>query len=322
MVTIKNLAEILDLNISTVSRALNNDVRVKDSTKQKVNDLAKKMGYRPNLAARSLVQGKTKTIWFIVPVISDPVEIQTPQFASQYLSKEDYDLVVAIHHNDPVIYERLLNRLKQGVADGALILSAYQEQKDPIVDELIEENYPIVFLDRYNETLQTSIVTTDNEECGRELVKLCRDEGSEYFFPLFSKKYINIVEEKRLAGVVNQLNKDKLKYTLDFNSLSEEEKTNLPENLTFMASTQEVILNFVNGHQKYFANKKITFAGFDVWEGEPSPARKAFICVQNLQEVSEIGVRKLIEKIDKKTPNKQEIITVPAREYIVINNHY
>lgn len=322
MVTIKNLAEILDINISTVSRALNNDTRVKESTKKKVNDLAKKMGYKPNLAARSLVQGKTKTIWFLVPVINDSVEIQTPQFASQFLAKEDYDLMVAIYHNDEKIYERLLNRLKQGIADGAVILAPYIEQKNQIIDELINENYPIVFLDRYNDNIQTCVVTTDNFQCGEKLVSLCQKDGSEHFIPLFNEKNKNIVEENRLKGVLNQLDSESLPYTLEFGQLTEKEKENLPQTITIMASTHRTILEFVNSNQKYFNNKNLIFAVFDVWEGEPAPAKKVYVCKQNLEEVSKIGVKKLIDKIENKTENKREIINIPAKGYEIMLNHY
>ena len=68
--TLKNLAAAVGVDVSTISRALRDDPRVKQITKDKITKKAREMGYTPNLAARSLVVGKSKTIWFMVPSLN------------------------------------------------------------------------------------------------------------------------------------------------------------------------------------------------------------------------------------------------------------
>jgi LacI family transcriptional regulator len=60
-VTIKDIALKLDLNFSSVSRALNNKPGVSEQTRQKVTETAAERGYHPNVIARGLVSRTTKT---------------------------------------------------------------------------------------------------------------------------------------------------------------------------------------------------------------------------------------------------------------------
>lgn len=65
-VTIRDLAERLNLSKSTVSYALNGGPKpVSDSVRQRVEEAAREMGYRPNELARSLAVGRTQTIGFV-----------------------------------------------------------------------------------------------------------------------------------------------------------------------------------------------------------------------------------------------------------------
>ena len=69
-VTIHEIAKILSIDSSTVSRALTNSNRVSVKTKKLVLDKAKELGYRPNLLASNLRQNKSNTIGVVVPRIS------------------------------------------------------------------------------------------------------------------------------------------------------------------------------------------------------------------------------------------------------------
>src|ERR671912_205799 len=68
-VTIKDLAEKLNISFATVSRALRNAPDINRDTKQAVIDLANRLHYEPNYIAQSLVKKQTRTIGVIVPSI-------------------------------------------------------------------------------------------------------------------------------------------------------------------------------------------------------------------------------------------------------------
>ena len=64
-VSLKTIAEKVNLDVSTVSRALRDDKRVKQETKIKVKKAAEKLNYTPNLVARSLATGRSEIIGII-----------------------------------------------------------------------------------------------------------------------------------------------------------------------------------------------------------------------------------------------------------------
>ena len=66
-VTIYDIAEVLNISIATVSRALQDDPVVSKKTKKKVFDMAEQMGYRSNTFARNLRSQKTNMIGVIIP---------------------------------------------------------------------------------------------------------------------------------------------------------------------------------------------------------------------------------------------------------------
>ena len=70
--TIKDVARLAGVSVSTASAALNDKPIVKPSTKQKVVDAANKLDYRPNAMARSLVTTESRLVGLVVPDMADP----------------------------------------------------------------------------------------------------------------------------------------------------------------------------------------------------------------------------------------------------------
>ncbi|WP_050497475.1 LacI family DNA-binding transcriptional regulator [Oenococcus oeni] len=65
-ITIKNVAKAADVSVATVSHVLNNYPDISEKTKRKVNQVVERLGYSPNIATRSLVYKKQKTIALIL----------------------------------------------------------------------------------------------------------------------------------------------------------------------------------------------------------------------------------------------------------------
>ena len=71
-ITIKDIAQELCISVSTVSRALADDKNIRKETKEKVLEMARKLGYRPNPVATNLKFGHTNTVGVIVPEMITP----------------------------------------------------------------------------------------------------------------------------------------------------------------------------------------------------------------------------------------------------------
>ena len=70
MATLKDVAKLANVDISTVSRALNNKGYVHEETKKKIIEAVEELSYHPNILAKGLRQGKKHTIAFVVPRIA------------------------------------------------------------------------------------------------------------------------------------------------------------------------------------------------------------------------------------------------------------
>lgn len=73
MANIKDVANLANVSITTVSMVLNNtDNKISEKTRQNVIDAAKKLNYSPNRIARSLVTKKSNAVMLVIPDISNP----------------------------------------------------------------------------------------------------------------------------------------------------------------------------------------------------------------------------------------------------------
>lgn len=66
MATLKDVAKLANVDVSTVSRALNNTSYVHPDTKKKIFKAVEQLSYRPNLLAKGLKQGKRRTLGVVV----------------------------------------------------------------------------------------------------------------------------------------------------------------------------------------------------------------------------------------------------------------
>ncbi len=96
-VTIKDIAKAADVSYSTVSKALRNSPLVKEPTKEKIIQIAKQLGYQPNVAARSLVSKKSYTIGVIWPTIERVTHSALITSLNKQLEELSYTTLISIN---------------------------------------------------------------------------------------------------------------------------------------------------------------------------------------------------------------------------------
>ena len=158
---LSDLAKRLGLDQSTVSRALRDDPRVKAGTRSLIRKTAEELGYRPNLAARALAEGKSRTVWFVIPSLGQPVDREPAEKAGPRLLELGYDLLLAQHYGNLDVYRRVLGRIAAGGADGAVVIPhpASDGEAEAV---LLQRGIPMVYLDRRVAGVPVPVVTTDN----------------------------------------------------------------------------------------------------------------------------------------------------------------
>lgn len=147
-VTIKDIASVAGVSYSTVSKALNDSPLVKKGTKQKIVNLANKMGYEPNFAAQRLVSKKTKIIGLIWPTIERTVLSTLVTNISNEMDKTDYSMILSV---DPV--PKALETFRKFQVDGIILFEensnvAISEQNIPLISYGVSSkkstSYPII----------------------------------------------------------------------------------------------------------------------------------------------------------------------------------
>jgi len=162
--TIVDIAVELNLSPSTVSRALNGIGRMNEETRQDILKLAKQWGYHPNPHAQRLKQIKTSTIGLIVPELIHHFYSQIIKGVDNILDLNGYQQIICVS-NEEYEKERAAARiLLNARVDGLLIALSHETNNFDHIKELVDEEIPIVFLDRICEDIEAPYVTTDDFE--------------------------------------------------------------------------------------------------------------------------------------------------------------
>ena len=170
-ITMQDIADRFGVSKVTVSKALNDKEGVSDSLKEKIQEAATEMGYRMNVIARSLKENATYNIGVIIAEhFTTTGDIhKTPESNSFYmnfyqeiskvLSMQRYSAILYILTEEDEHSQILPSIYMENKVDGLIILG---QVNDDYVTALSETDVPLVFLDFYDELVDTDSITTDN----------------------------------------------------------------------------------------------------------------------------------------------------------------
>ena len=145
-VTIKDIARIANVSHTTVSRALNNQPRIRNETKERICSIAKQFNYRPNFVARSLVMRRSRTLGLVITTIANPFYTELAQGIEATAGKLGYSIILCSTHSDLQTERLYTDMLRSKGVDGILFTSAHMD--DPNILELAEEGFPIMMVNR------------------------------------------------------------------------------------------------------------------------------------------------------------------------------
>jgi LacI family transcriptional regulator len=159
-VTIKDVARVSGVSITTVSRVINRTGYVKESTRQRVQDAVQALGYSPNHMARSLSSGSTRIIGSVFPDISNPFFPAVARGIDDALTARGYMLIICNTDNDARQEEALVSVLLEKRVDGIVFVTGSPES-GALVRRALRE-VPVSLIDREVEGVECDTVTCDN----------------------------------------------------------------------------------------------------------------------------------------------------------------
>lgn len=147
-VTIHDISKALNIDSSTVSRALNNSPRVKEKTKTKILDKAKELGYRRNSLASNLRTNKTNTIGVVVPRISRNFFSNVISGIEATAYENGYNVIICQSLESFDREKKILDTLLSNRVDGILISISMQTTSFDHLEIFKDHEVPIVYYDR------------------------------------------------------------------------------------------------------------------------------------------------------------------------------
>ncbi|PAC31020.1 LacI family DNA-binding transcriptional regulator [Flectobacillus sp. BAB-3569] len=147
-VTIKHIAQALNISISTVSRALQNHPRIGLRTKEKVFEMAQRLNYVPNPAAILLKKNKTYTIGVVLPHLQEEFFSQAITAIEDVISAENYNVVVSQSRDKLERENRAIKSFISSRVDGVIASISAETTQYYQFRELEKYGIPIVFFDR------------------------------------------------------------------------------------------------------------------------------------------------------------------------------
>ncbi len=161
-ITMRDVAERAGVSKATVSHVINETRFVEDVTKARVRQAIKDLGYRPNVAARSLTTQQSRIIGYIVSDVTNTFFAEIMRGIEDILIANNYSIMVC---NTSEVLEReeyyIDILLKQGV-DG--IIAAATSQNWQSLNEAAKLQIPIVLLDRTFDNATAPYVGVNNKQ--------------------------------------------------------------------------------------------------------------------------------------------------------------
>ncbi|MCK7559489.1 LacI family transcriptional regulator [Chitinophaga sedimenti] len=162
-ISIYDIAREMNVSSATVSYVLNGkaaEKRISKTLEQRIMAYAREVDYRPNMIAKSLRTGKTRTIGMLVEDVADPFFGNAARIMEGIARQLGYQLLFASTDNNPAVARGLLDVFRGAQADGYIIAPPPGLEQD--VQALQEDGLPVVLFDRYFVGIPTTNVVADN----------------------------------------------------------------------------------------------------------------------------------------------------------------
>ncbi|WP_077611401.1 LacI family DNA-binding transcriptional regulator [Clostridium sp. Marseille-P2415] len=174
MATLKDVARLASVDVSTVSRAINNTSYVHPDTKSRIFAAVKELGYQPNIIAQSLRQGKRHTIGVVVPRLHITVFADIMQGIEEEARRLGYATLICNTEDDPKIERECLSRLRNGFVDGIIIAGTGHNGR--LLRDIRSSGLTITQILRQQDAALNSVVV-NYENCGYESTKYLASKG-------------------------------------------------------------------------------------------------------------------------------------------------
>ncbi|MGY3091330.1 LacI family transcriptional regulator [Hymenobacter sp. UYAg731] len=198
--SIRDLAQQLNLSISTVSRALAGHKDISEATKQRVRQLAQELSYRPNQLAAALRKGHSKTLGVIVPHIKGYFFPAVMNGIEQVATREGFNVLLCQSNEELAREQRNVETLLDAQVEGILISVSATTQLDlQHFEQVRRQGIPLVFFDRVPELPHSMAVILDDFQGAYQAVAHLIAQGCSRIAHLAGPQHLNTTRNRYLG---------------------------------------------------------------------------------------------------------------------------
>ncbi|AHM58486.1 LacI family transcriptional regulator [Flammeovirgaceae bacterium 311] len=204
--TIHDIAEMLNITASTVSRALNNNPRISENTRKLVIKTAKQLNYQPNNIAAALRHGKSHLIGIIVPTADRSFFASVVRGIEEIANKINYKVIICQSYDNYDKEVQTIDALLSARVDGIIASIGKNTEDLSHFKRAQEKGIPLVLFDRTTDELEVSQVMIDDYLGAFKVTEHLVQQGCRRIAHFTSPKKVSIFRE-RLRGYTDALKK-------------------------------------------------------------------------------------------------------------------
>lgn len=278
-ITIKEIAKLCGVGVSTVSRAINNHPDINEETKQKVMDVIKQYNYIPNNSARNLKRSVSKTIGVLVKGMTNPFFTKMIRIFQEEVDRNRYDMILQEVLEGEDELEIALEIIKEKRLKGVVFLGGYldhtQEQLELIPVPFVLAT--ITLNNKIDPKIYSSVSVDNYLESYKMTNYLIKELGHKRIAILCATQNDSSIGNLRLAGY----HKACLEANLDM------------ADLICYSDQREDVYSLKNGYEM---TKKLL------------QSKKEFTCIYAISDVIAIGASKALLEAGKRIPEDCAVV--------------
>jgi LacI family transcriptional regulator len=329
MSTIKDVARQAGVSITTVSHVINETRFVSEKLTQKVYDAMSDLNYRPNIIARSLRSGRTKTIGLVIPDISNPYFADFSRRIEDKGYEYGYNVILCNTDENLAKEERYVDGLISKQVDGLIFFSSGVNKS--FKDNPNKGDIPIVVTDRESEGIASDVVLIDNYQGGYEATSYLISIGHRRIACISGPSMVR-PSAQRVDGYLKALDEagipfdDALLRMGDFRYYGGEEQMKiimkLPEPPTAVFACNDMMaLGAIRTIREAGCSvpDDYSIVGFDNTPLSKYVSPQLTTISQPVKEMADLAVELLIEKIKIREDQKHKKELLPEYKRIVLD---
>ncbi|AWV98314.1 LacI family DNA-binding transcriptional regulator [Arcticibacterium luteifluviistationis] len=245
-ITIKNIALELGISASTVSRALNDHPRIGTKTKERVRELAKKLHYVPNPAARLLKNNKTLKIGILLPFLKEEFFSMAISAIEDAVLPHNYHVMVSQSRDNLEREKKMVDAFISTRIDGLIVSVSAETNHYGHFKVLEDYGIPVVFFDRVPRNFEANKVHSNVTTGTIAVIQFLVNKGIKKIAIINGPGNLQASDE-RLNGYLETINKFGLSTSQKYiksSNLTREETTKGMFELCDLTERPEAVLTF------------------------------------------------------------------------------